>query len=224
MTGNLIALTGAIGSGKTTAADTLRRYAGYEIVKFAGPLKAMLAAIGLTDAHLEGDLKQKPCDLLMGATPRHAMQTLGTEWGRECIHEDVWLHLWRKKATDLLSKGINVVVDDCRFENELALVRALGGRRVNLTRIPPAVYISEAALTDEDKEALRNLGPGKALPVSPGAPLPIIHASENGLPLLYGDLLIENPMTGIAAFEKLILDRLELDHDWTEQRARFGES
>jgi len=69
---------------------------------------------------------------LMGATPRHAMQTLGTEWGRECIDTDIWTHLWATRARMLLDKGVNIVVDDCRFENELALVKSMGGERVHL--------------------------------------------------------------------------------------------
>jgi hypothetical protein len=48
-------------------------------VKFAGPLKSMCMALGLTEAHIEGHLKEVPCELLCGQTPRHAMQTLGTE-------------------------------------------------------------------------------------------------------------------------------------------------
>ena len=185
MTADLIALTGLIGAGKTTAANTLQRYAGYELVKFAGPLKAMLAAIGLGPEYLEGKYKEKPCELLMGATPRHAMQTLGTEWGRECIHEAIWIHLWRSRVEALLAKGVNVVVDDCRFANELALVRKLGGRRVHII-----------SLSCERESA---------------------HSSEDGLPLAHNDIVIENPMSGIAKFEGLILDRLDVPGKLTKR-------
>jgi hypothetical protein len=78
----LIALTGYAGSGKSTLADILACEHGFTVVKFAGPLKAMLRALGLDEREIEGDLKEQPCQLLAGHTPRRAMQTLGTEWGR----------------------------------------------------------------------------------------------------------------------------------------------
>lgn len=127
----VVALTGAAGSGKSTAADYLIRQHGYERVKFAGPLKRMAAAIGLDNAALEGELKEAPLDLLCGKTPRHVMQTLGTEWGRGCIGEDLWVRLWLRDASVRLFSS-RVVVDDLRFPNEAAAVRSLGGVIIKL--------------------------------------------------------------------------------------------
>jgi len=62
----LVALSGAAGSGKTTAADYLIEHYGYHRIKFAGPLKDMLYAIGLTHGEVEGTSKQFPSDLLCG--------------------------------------------------------------------------------------------------------------------------------------------------------------
>ena len=123
----LIAFCGYMGSGKTYAADYLIQKYGYTRVKFAGPLKDMLRTMGLTDDHIEGDLKDKPCDLLEGRTPRWAMQSLGTEWGRDCISPNLWGNLWEREVQDLLKKGKPVVVDDCRFDNEVARVKRLKG-------------------------------------------------------------------------------------------------
>jgi hypothetical protein len=120
----VIALTGLIGSGKTTAANVLTVEFGYERVRFAGPLKAMLRAIGLEHDYVDGDKKETPHPLLCHRTPRHAMQTLGTEWGRNCIGPDFWVQAWLKAI-----EGKNrVVVDDCRFPNEGVAVRMLGGK------------------------------------------------------------------------------------------------
>jgi hypothetical protein len=128
----VVALTGAAGSGKSTAADYLIRQHGYERVKFAGPLKAMLKAAGLTDNQIEGTDKEKPTRLLQGKTPRHAMQTLGHEWGRNCIGEGFWVFLFEHAALQIVDNGGRVVVDDLRFPNEAAAVRALGGVIVKL--------------------------------------------------------------------------------------------
>lgn len=119
----VVAFTGLAGSGKSTAADYLIGK-GYTRVKFAQPLKDMLRSIGLTDEHIEGNLKDEPCDLLLGWTPRYAMQTLGTEWGRDLLGATFWERLWRRNALNACG---SVVVDDCRFENEAAAVRDLGG-------------------------------------------------------------------------------------------------
>lgn len=130
----VIALKGKAGSGKSTAASFLVETYGYTLIKFAGPLKRMLSAIGLSQAEIEGGLKESPCDLLCGATPRHAMITLGTEWGRMQIHRDFWVALWRSDVAKVIVAGGRVVVDDCRFENEAVSVRSLGGYIIEIVR------------------------------------------------------------------------------------------
>ncbi|WP_060851436.1 hypothetical protein [Methylobacterium aquaticum] len=162
----VVALSGAAGAGKSTAADHLIASHGYTRLKFAGPLKAMLRAIGLTDAHIEGELKEVPCDLLGGATPRAAMIGLGATWGRELIHPDLWVMLWRRQAEAALAAGARIVVDDTRYPNEAAAARALGGIVLRLRR--PAVegriaHASEAHAFAPDHEIL-NTGGVAALP------------------------------------------------------------
>lgn len=123
----VIALTGPAGSGKSTSAAFLVENYGYTLVKFAAGLKAMMRTIGLNDRHIEGDLKEVPSKLLCGKTPRYAMQTIGTEWGRDLIGPDLWPNIWFDTACDVLDQGGRVVVDDCRFANEAARVRELHG-------------------------------------------------------------------------------------------------
>lgn len=129
----LLGITGKAGSGKTTAADHLVSL-GWTRVKLAGPLKDMLRVIGLTDRHIEGDLKELPCDLLCGQTPRHAMVTLGTEWGRDMIGGDFWTGIAAARIRAALDAGQNVVVDDVRFENEATTIRDLGGAVLKIQR------------------------------------------------------------------------------------------
>lgn len=124
----MVALTGLAGSGKSTATRYLVERHGYTLVKFAGPLKDMMRAIGFDDEEIEGGLKETPLEMLCGKTPRHAMQTLGTEWGRNCIGEDFWVNVWRMQA----AQHKRVVVDDCRFPNEADAIRKLGGMIIKL--------------------------------------------------------------------------------------------
>jgi hypothetical protein len=127
----LIGLTGLAGSGKSEVARVLIEEFGFQRVKFAGPLKnmlrTMLADAGYCDDDrermLEGDLKEREIPEL-GVTPRHLMVTLGTEWGRDLVHRDIWTRLWAAQA----ERFEHVVVDDVRFPNEVDLIRARGGK------------------------------------------------------------------------------------------------
>lgn len=128
-------------SGKTTLANGLAGH-GYKRRSFAGPLKGMLAAMlasageapATIDAMLYGDLKETPAPALAGRTPRHAMQTLGTEWGRECIGGSLWVDLAMRGAAADVHAGSSVVFDDMRFANEAAAVRDAGGMTVCIVR------------------------------------------------------------------------------------------
>ena len=71
-------------------------------------------------------------------TPRFALQTLGTEWGRNCS-EDIWAQYgvrraqeWFKDATSkppFMSAGpVVAVFPDCRFVNEAKAIRDAGGQ------------------------------------------------------------------------------------------------
>jgi energy-coupling factor transporter ATP-binding protein EcfA2 len=107
------------------------------VLPLAGPLKSMLRTLGVPEIHLTGTLadKEVPLDLLCGRTARHAMQTLGTEWGRECIHPELWLRAWRYAAEQVTSAGgcpSLIIIDDLRFDNEAAYLRGLGAIIVRL--------------------------------------------------------------------------------------------
>lgn len=132
MARKIIGFTGKMGSGKSTAAKILFGF-GYTRVRFAGPLKAMMAALGLSEAEIDGHLKEHPCDLLGGKTPRWAMQSIGTEWGRDMISPQLWINAWQR-AVDSIGVHIPVVCDDVRFPNEAAAIKAAGGTLIRIER------------------------------------------------------------------------------------------
>lgn len=127
----VVALAGAAGSGKSTSSAFLVKH-GYTLVKFAGPLKDMCRAIGMTEVMIEGDLKEVPAKMLQGRTPRQFMQWLGTEFGRDMIGQRFWIDLWHERVNLVLGRGGKVVVDDCRFSNEAAAVRHCRGTIIRL--------------------------------------------------------------------------------------------
>lgn len=138
----LLALTGPAGVGKSTIAAALEARYGFRRVRFAAPLKDMLRAFyraqllteDRIEDRLEGHLKEVPDPLLGGTTPRCAMQTLGSEWGRGLVHADLWVRAWERMARAALEAG-PVVVEDCRFANEANAVGRLGGWVVELRRV-----------------------------------------------------------------------------------------
>ena len=126
----LIALTGTAFSGKSTIAKELTRY-GYVRKKMSQTLKNMLLQIpGVTEEMTEGSLKETPQTILGGKTPRYAMQSLGTEWGRDTIFRRIWLESWKRSIIGVPK----VVVEDLRFPNEAELIRELGGEIWRVTR------------------------------------------------------------------------------------------
>lgn len=151
----VIAFTGLAGAGKSTAAAHLVKRHGFERIRFAGPFKAMMAALGCTPEQIDGSEKETPCDLLGGKTPRHAMQTLGTEWGRDLIVSDLWIRAWRA-AVAKVPAGTPIVIDDCRFPNEAEAVRAAGGILVRIDR-PGAGTTSVHASEQHDLPAVTTL-------------------------------------------------------------------
>ena len=134
MVGILVAFTGLAGAGKSTASDVLVDN-GWVRVKMAGPLKDMAKSFmvscgvdaGDISDYLEGQNKETCSVLFNGVSPRHIMQTLGSEWGRSCIDNNLWVDIARRNCIKLMSEGYDVVIDDVRFENECAMVRKIGG-------------------------------------------------------------------------------------------------
>jgi hypothetical protein len=124
----VIGFTGPARVGKDTAADALLAYLRRSVkISFADPMKSMLEHVGLTKNQLHGDEKDQ-FDPRFGTTPRRMLQTLGTEWGRNIIHPDVWVTATEERVKKLVSDYDYeyILIPDVRFENEAAMVRRMG--------------------------------------------------------------------------------------------------
>lgn len=131
--GKLIGLTGyggvVAGVGKDTVANYLKTYYSREFrsVAFADPIRAALKVIfGWDDSYFEHP-KKNEVDPKFGVTPRKAMQTLGTEWGRNLINTNLWVNLTAEKWQPMLGAGFYVIVSDVRRDNEADAIRKAGG-------------------------------------------------------------------------------------------------
>jgi len=137
----VIGLTGRAGCGKSTVASYLVDQYQFRRQRMSGPLKDMLRAIGLTDRHIEGDLKEVSCDLLCGKTPRYAMQTLGTEW-RNLIGVKLWSNIWLDRARNRPAH-VCLVTEDVRFPHEVEAIRDVGGVIFKIVRPGNALNVGQ---------------------------------------------------------------------------------
>ncbi len=131
----IIGLTGAAGCGKDTVARHLMVDPHWVKYAMAGPLKAGLVSMfNIPIEDIENpELKNSP-DYKFGKSIRFMAQTLGTEWGRNLIADDVWVLLAKENITKLKNSGKNVVITDCRFDNEADMIHELGGIIIKIER------------------------------------------------------------------------------------------
>ena len=124
----LIGLTGYARSGKSTVAAILRQAHAFHEISFAEPIRDFTRQLlGYSFAELEAN-KETPIDWLDGVTPRRMMQTLGTEWGRQMIHPEIWVRVAIQEAKAcMVEGGSDIVISDVRFPNEAAAIREAGG-------------------------------------------------------------------------------------------------
>lgn len=128
-------------------------------------------------AYLDAAAKGRPYDddefKKIYLTPRYALQTLGTEFGRNC-YENIWVEYALRLARTALASPTQydytttyglvpadriknpiqgVVIADCRFENEMIMVKEAGGFLIRVKR-PGAGLSGNAGAHSSEKEQL----------------------------------------------------------------------
>lgn len=144
----LIGLCGAAGAGKGSVAARLVEKHDFLEMAFADPLYAAVAVItGLPVESLKDRAtKEKPLAACGGKSPRQMLQLLGTEFGRQMIHEDIWV--MRTMLAVLSARRADrqgVVITDVRFDNEAVAIREEGGVIFEVVRPGAACLASDAA-------------------------------------------------------------------------------
>jgi hypothetical protein len=142
----IIGIVGFLGSGKGTAGDILIEHHGYTRISFADALKDAVSAIfGWPRDLLEGDTetsrifretRDKWWSERFGynVTPRHMLQLMGTEAGRDVFNENLWVHTVARRIAS--SDNDKFVIPDVRFSNEIEFIRRNGGHVVRVVRGP----------------------------------------------------------------------------------------
>lgn len=145
----IIGIAGLAGSGKSTLAQIIADRHDFSVESLAGPVKAVCAHLfGFSLEQLYGlsESRERPDPRWDGLTPRRALQTLGTDWGR-AMHPDVWVRaLLTTLAAPCAPK--RVVIPDVRFQNEVDAIRKAGGHTVGITRngVTAGSHVSEAGI------------------------------------------------------------------------------
>lgn len=127
----IIGIAGKAGSGKDTAANFLTQCRGFKQIAFATPIKEALQVMFDVEIEtLERTHGKDDIIPLIGTSLRKLYQTLGTDWGREMISEDIWIAQARRWLTRYI--GHDIVFSDVRFENEAAFIRDQGGTMIHV--------------------------------------------------------------------------------------------
>lgn len=146
-------------SGKSLAANVLVSQC-YRSMSFANPIKQMgiqfFMSLGYPKdqaASLVWAQKEKHIPEI-NTTPRHVLQTLGTQWGRDCIGQNIWIDCMIHSISACAREGdCRIVIDDVRFLNEALMIKQMGGEMWKIVR-PSAIYDgnheSEGSLNDWD--------------------------------------------------------------------------
>lgn len=126
----IIGIHGRARAGKDSIANVIKEAFPFEKYSFAAPIKQACNLIfGWDERHSDGPLKEV-VDPFWGFSPRHAYQTMGTEWGRKLLRDDLWV----KRCEMLNQNGANLIVPDVRFPNELDFIRNQSGIMIFVKR------------------------------------------------------------------------------------------
>jgi len=131
----IIAFTGLPRAGKDTAAQYLVDTRNFIRRQFADPLKhAAAILLNRNRWEMDGDHGFDREAILpeWGFSTRDFLQRFGTEVMRDNFGADFWVKHMRNRLQPW--PGRNYVITDCRFENEAALVRELGGVVIRIVR------------------------------------------------------------------------------------------
>lgn len=172
----IVAILGNGRAGKDTIADYLVKHHGFVRIALADPMKRFCAEVfDFSHDQLHGNDRDKPdlryprpayregsdpdTEVMVTPylTPRYALQTLGTEWGRDCF-PNVWINYAIRVAKLVLAghhydavRGVSpapiygrqpvggVVFSDLRFLNEVNAMARAGAVLVRVRRhgLPP---------------------------------------------------------------------------------------
>lgn len=136
----IIVLVGGIGTGKSTVADYLKQK-NFAEETFSSPIKQFAVSIGFHERDVYGTQndKNKPNEFWK-ISGRQFMQRFGTDVMRNFSHliepsiSNIWIKIMENKVLNAIEKGQNIVISDCRFEDEFESLKKYGVISIRLKR------------------------------------------------------------------------------------------
>lgn len=152
-------------SGKTTVANYLFREHEFDKLSFAEPLYTMFQSMcDAYDDYIVFSNEKSTYDWMkenkevvhpeLGFSLRKALQTLGTEWGRNMMDADLWTKILRRRLEirhqelSVLNITYRIVIDDVRFENEYEVLKEFGESKGIPTKLVVLTRDTEIAKKD----------------------------------------------------------------------------
>ena len=166
MMSNIIGIVGLIGSGKDTAGNILVDHLQFDRYSFATALKDVCADVFVWDRRMmEGDTEESRAwrnevdqfwseELnIRNFTPRIALQMIGTDLFRNKFNTNIWVASAKAR---LMKHNNNIVFTDCRFFNEINMIKEMGGTIIRIKRGSDPIWFDYAK--ENNVERLKELG------------------------------------------------------------------
>jgi len=166
----ILGICGFQSSGKDTAAEYLINNHNFIRFSFATVLKDVVAIMfgwprdRLEGITLEDRLWREQVDEwwanalhMPHFTPRFALQYIATDLFRNHFHQDIWLKIVENKLRQLDTDNTNVVISDCRFPNEIAMIQQCGGKIIHIYRHAKPDWVSEYEAGNDRVEEIKEL-------------------------------------------------------------------
>jgi hypothetical protein len=144
----IIVCCGFAGSGKDQVAKRLIDKHNFIKISFATILKDILSVLfswkrDMIEGNTEESRKwRESIDEwwskklnIPNFTPRWAMQNIGTDLFRNHFNQDIWILALEKRLEELKDK--NIVITDCRFENEYNFLKKITNKFLYIERREP---------------------------------------------------------------------------------------
>jgi hypothetical protein len=160
----IIGLCGFQGAGKDTVGDILVKFHGFVKISFGSALKDAVASLfGWDRVMLEGSTPESRTwretvdDFwsgklsIPGFTPRKALQMIGTDVLRKHFSPNMWVDIVENKINKLIQSNpnTNIVVTDCRFTNELSMVKKFPNSQIIYVQRKEPEWFEEFRSGDE---------------------------------------------------------------------------
>ena len=150
-------ISGKKGSGKDLVGKIIQgnTQPPYRVMKFADKIKDIVCLLtGCSRDDLENrEFKERELgEEWDGLTPRRILQLLGTEAGRQVIHNNLWVNALFADYDTSSNYDSKWIITDVRFENECQAIKDRGGIIIRINRDSDVVddHTSETALDNYD--------------------------------------------------------------------------